>query len=162
MTMKTRDNTIRFWALFVALLLGGGIINIWERAGEARVSRKLLKDFPAQVGAWRQTGDDVRFDAETEKILRADDYLSRNFESNGRLASLYVGYYATQRTGATYHSPLNCLPGSGWVMEEGPRVTITPSNGGASFEANRYIVQNGTNREPMVYWYHGRGRRPAS
>lgn len=112
--MKTRTNTIRFWLLLAALLISGGAINVWERAGEAGVSRKPLKDFPAQLGAWRQTGGDIRFDKETEKILRADDYVSRNFEgADGHIASFYVGYYGTQRTGATYHSPLNCLPGSG-------------------------------------------------
>ena len=156
--MKTRTVTIRFWALLAALLLGGGIINAWERSGEARVSRQALKDFPSQLGSWRQVGADTRFDDETEKILRADDYLSRNFVSNGRAASLYVGYYATQHNGATYHSPLNCLPGSGWVMGDAGRITIVPLGGGVPFEANRYVVTNGTDRALMVYWYQGRGR----
>ena len=160
--MKTRTNTIRFWVLLVVLLLGGGIINAWERSGEARVSRKALKDFPAQIGSWRQIGDDIRFDDETEKVLRADDYLSRNFVSRGGTASLYVGYYATQRNGATYHSPLNCLPGSGWVMTDPARVTITPTGGGAPFEANRFVIANGSDRALMIYWYQGRGRAVAS
>ncbi len=160
--MKTRNNTIRFWLLLVALLLGGGVINIWERAGEARVSRRALKDFPSQLGSWRQTGGDTRFDDETEKILRADDYLSRSFELNGRVSSFYVGYYASQRNGATYHSPLNCLPGSGWTMSDGTRVAITPDGGRPAFEANRFVVQNGKERALMVYWYQGRGRTTAS
>lgn len=160
--MQTGSNTIRFWALLAALLLGGGVINVWERAGEARVSRQPLKGFPAQIGTWRQTGADLRFDEETEKILRADDYLSRNFVSGSRMASFYVGYYATQRNGATYHSPLNCLPGSGWVMSDAARITIAPTGGGAPFEANRYVVANGKDRALMVYWYQGRGRALSS
>jgi EpsI family protein len=160
--MKTGTNTIRFWVLLAVLLLGGGIINVWQRAGEARVSRRSLKDFPSQLGAWRQVGDDVRFDGETEKVLAADDYVSRNFVSNGRMASFYVGYYATQRNGATYHSPLNCLPGSGWVMSDPGRITITPIDGGASFEANQFVVANGRDRALMIYWYQGRGRAVAS
>jgi EpsI family protein len=160
--MKNRTDTIRFWILLAALLLGGGVINAWERAGEAHVSRKPLKEFPAQIGSWRQVGDDTRFDAETEKVLRADDYLSRNFVSSDRTASLYVGYYATQRNGATYHSPLNCLPGSGWVMSDPARITITPIGGGASFEANRFVIANGRERALMIYWYQGRGRAVAS
>ncbi|MDX6403304.1 MAG: hypothetical protein QOH70_759 [Blastocatellia bacterium] len=159
--MKIRTDTIRFWVLLAALLLGGGIINVWERAGEAHVTRKALKDFPAQMGSWRQVGDDIRFNDETEKVLRADDYLSRNFVSNGLMASLYVGYYATQRNGATYHSPLNCLPGSGWVMSDPARITITPT-GGAPFEANRFVIANGRDRALMIYWYQGRGRAVAS
>src|SRR5213592_1850725 len=110
--MKRRQNSIRFWSLLAVLVVSGGFINAWERSGEAKISRRLLKEFPQQVGSWRQQGDDVHFDDETENVLRADDYVSRNFESEGRIVSLYVGYYASQRNGATYHSPLNCLPGS--------------------------------------------------
>jgi EpsI family protein len=160
--MKTRSNTFRFLALLAVLILGGGIINVWERAGEAHVPRQALRDFPSQLGSWRQVGADIRFDSETEKILRADDYLSRNFVSNDRTASFYVGYYATQRNGATYHSPLNCLPGSGWVMSDAARITITPLGGGAPFEANRFVVANGRDRALMIYWYQGRGRAVAS
>jgi EpsI family protein len=160
--MKNRTDTIRFWILLAVLLLGGGIISGWERAGEAHVSRKALKEFPTQMGSWQKVGEDVRFDSETEKVLHADDYLSRSFTSNGRLASFYVGYYATQRDGATYHSPLNCLPGSGWVMSDPARINITPDGGGAPFEANQFTVANGRERALMIYWYQGRGRSVAS
>lgn len=158
-----KNNTIRFWLLLAALLIGGGVINAWERVGEAPVARKQLKEFPSQLNGWRQIGGDIRFDSETERVLRADDYLVRNFIApDGRMASFYVGYYASQRNGATYHSPLNCLPGSGWTMTEAGQITITPSGGGSSFEANRYVVQNGNDREVMIYWYQGRGRAVAS
>jgi len=160
--MKTRSNTIRFWVLLAVLLLAGGIVNGWERTGETHVPRHALKDFPPQLGSWHQVGADSRFDDETERILRADDYLSRNFVSDGRTASFYVGYYATQRNGATYHSPLNCLPGSGWVMSDAARITVTPVGGGAPFEANRFVVANGRDRALMIYWYQGRGRAVAS
>ena len=155
------EGSRRFWILLVALLFSGTVINVWERAGEANVSRQPLKNFPAHFGSWQQIGGDVRFDAETEKVLNADDYVSRNFESNGRTASLYVGYYTTQRNGSTYHSPLNCLPGSGWVMSDGGRVRVTPSNG-QSFQANRFLIQNGEQRALMIYWYQGRGKAVAS
>src|ERR671915_1054262 len=97
----SKSNSKRFWILLVVLVVGGGIINVWERAGEAKISRKSLTEFPSQLGSWRQSGADTRFDAETEKVLRADEYLSRNYESaDGRVASFYTGYYASQRTGA--------------------------------------------------------------
>jgi EpsI family protein len=155
------EGSRRFWILLVALLFSGTVINVWERAGEASVSRQPLKNFPAHFGSWQQIGGDVRFDAETEKVLNADDYVSRNFESNARTASLYVGYYTTQRNGSTYHSPLNCLPGSGWVMSDGGRVRVAPSNG-QSFQANRFLIQNGEQRALMIYWYQGRGKAVAS
>ena len=158
--MKSRSS-VHFWTLLIALLLSGALMSVWQRAGEAKVSRQPLKAFPSQIGPWNQYGNDRRFDAETEKVLRADDYVARDFQLNGRIASLYVGYYATQRNGATYHSPLNCLPGAGWVMTDGGRVLIRPA-GSPAFEANRYLIQNGKERALMIYWYQGRGKAVAS
>lgn len=157
------NNSWRFGILLAVLLLGGVVVNAWEYLDEAHVSRTELRDFPRQIGAWRQLGGDDRFDLQTESILRADDYLLRNYQSqDGRIASFYVGYYATQRNGATYHSPLNCLPGSGWSMSQAAIILIKPKNGGPVFEANEYLIQNGKEKQLLVYWYQGRGRAVAS
>src|SRR5438067_633163 len=127
-----------FWAMLALLVLGGAVVNFWSAAGEARVPHRALAEFPTEVGGWRQFGRDERFDAATEAVLRADDYVSREYVTgDGRAASLYVGYYLTQRTGATYHSPLNCLPGSGWELNEPGTVEVRPANGAPAFEANR-------------------------
>jgi len=152
-----------FWAMLALLVVGGAVVNFWSAAGEARVPRRALAEFPTEVGRWRQVGRDERFDAATEAVLRADDYVSREYVTgDGRAASLYVGYYLTQRTGATYHSPLNCLPGSGWELNEPGTVEVRPANGAPAFEANRYVVQHGSDRQLMVYWYQGRGRAVAN
>ena len=152
-----------FWAMAALLIVGGAVVNFWAAAGEARVSRRALAEFPSEVGGWRQAGRDTRFDAETEAVLRADDYVSRNYAAQGgRTASLYVGYYATQRTGATYHSPLNCLPGSGWVLNSPSTVEVRPAGGREPFSANSYVIEHGDERMLMLYWYQGRGRAVAS
>lgn len=152
----------RFTIFFAVLLAGGLAVNAWEYLGEAHVERKQLKDFPKKVGPWEQTGGDEQFDEETLAVLRASDYLLRNYRAaDGRVVNFYVGYYASQREGATYHSPLNCLPGSGWVMSQPGKITITPK-GRAPFIANRYLIQNGDHKELLIYWYQGRGRAVAS
>jgi EpsI family protein len=157
--MKTAKH---FWAMAALLILGGAVVNFWAAAGEARVSRRALSEFPAEVGGWRQAGRDTRFDAATEAVLRADDYVSRDYAAGGHTASLYVGYYATQRTGATYHSPLNCLPGSGWTLNEPSTVEVRPVGGREPFRANSFVIEHGEERMLMLYWYQGRGRAVAS
>jgi EpsI family protein len=149
--------------MLALLVASGAVVNLWERAGEAHVERRELSQFPEQLGAWRQLGADTRFDAQTESVLLASDYLARDYATaDGRVANFYVGYYATQRNGATYHSPLNCLPGAGWAMREPGVIHITPAGGGAPFEAKRYIIENGDSRQLLLYWYQGRGRAVAS
>lgn len=145
------------------LVLGGAVVNYWALAGEARTPRKALAEFPSELGGWRQAGRDVRFDAATEAVLRADDYVSRDYAGEGgRFASLYVGYYSTQRTGATYHSPLNCLPGSGWTLNDPKTVEVKSADGREPFRANSYVIEHGPDRMLMLYWYQGRGRAVAS
>ena len=154
--------SLRFGVLLVLILVAGVLVNAWSYLGEAHVERKGLKDFPQNVGAWQKTGNDQILDDETLKVLRASDYLLRDFrKSDGQVANLYVGYYASQRTGATYHSPLNCLPGSGWTLSEPGKATIALPDG-SSFVANKYVIQNGDYKSMMIYWYQGRGRNVAS
>ncbi|HSE18621.1 MAG TPA: EpsI family protein [Pyrinomonadaceae bacterium] len=154
--------SLRFGVLLVLILVAGVLVNAWSYLGEAHVERKGLKDFPQNVGAWQKTGNDQILDDETLKVLRASDYLLRDFRKpDGQVANLYVGYYASQRTGATYHSPLNCLPGSGWTLSEPAKATITLPDG-SNFVANKYVIQNGDYKSMMIYWYQGRGRNVAS
>ena len=153
--------SLRFGVLLVLILLVGVVVNAWSYLGEAHVERRDLSEFPTTVGAWQRTVDRT-LDDETLKVLRASDYLQRDFQrSDGQLANLYVGYYASQRSGATYHSPLNCLPGSGWMMSEPGKATITLPDG-TSFVANKYVIQSGDLKNLMIYWYQGRGRNVAS
>ena len=160
---KTKDQKpTAVYLLIGILLVGGFFINWFERRGEAIVERKPLAEIPLQIGDWRQRGAEIRFGEQTESVLRVSDYTMREYIApDGRLANVYVGYYASQRTGATYHSPQNCLPGAGWVMRQPQRVEIvTP--GGETFDANWYIIENGVYKEVLIYWYQGRGRFEAS
>ena len=156
--MKSR----RFLLLLALIVCGGAVVNAWHYVGEAKIERKQLREFPKALGNWEQTGGDEQLNNETLAVLRATDYLLRDYRKpDGRVLGFYVGYYASQRDGATYHSPLNCLPGSGWVMSQPGTITITPS-GRSAFVANRYIIENGGHRELLLYWYQGRGRSVAS
>ena len=147
--------------LFIAILIGGVFINWFQQRSEVRMERRPLSEIPAQLGIWQQKGRDVRFDVESEKVLRATDYVMRDYFGPGKRLNLYVGYYESQRTGATYHSPQNCLPGTGWEMKD-PQLLEISTTDGRNFKVNRYIVQRGSHREILIYWYQGRGRITAS
>ena len=150
--------TSRLVPLIAALILSGVFINWFAARSETDIVRRPLAEVPANLGEWRQKGNEITFDESVENVLRASDYTMREYIlPDGRLANLYVGYYSSQRSGATYHSPQNCLPGAGWVMKDPQLITITRSDG-RTFEANRYIIQNGIYNEVMIYWYQGRGR----
>jgi EpsI family protein len=154
--------SLRFAAFLIAIVVVGVVVNAWAYLGEAHVDRKQLKDFPQQMGEWRRARPDQVIDDATMAVLRASDYLLRDYRRpDGLAANFYVGYYASQREGASYHSPLNCLPGSGWTLSEPGKVMI-PLPDGSQFAANKFVIQNGDYRSLMLYWYQGRGRTVAS
>ena len=148
--------------LIAILAVGAVTVNWFAFRGETPVQRTELAKLPHQLGDWQQKGSEIRFDAAVEAVLRTTDHTMREYTApDGRLANIYVGYYASQRTGATYHSPQNCLPGAGWVMTDHQTINITTTSG-RQFTANLYTVENGPYRQALIYWYQGRGRIEAS
>lgn len=126
----------------------------------APASARPLAKVPSTIGAWRGQ-DQPPFDAETLRILAADDYLNRVYvDGDGHAAGLYVAFYASQQAGESIHSPLHCLPGNGWQPVSTSRVTL--SAGGQPVTINRMLVQKSAMRQVVLYWFAGRGRTVAS
>lgn len=106
---------------------------------------------------------DLPLSEQEKRVAGFDDFILRDYsaESTPTLGySLYVGYYASQTQGKSIHSPKNCLPGGGWEALASSVVPVTA--GGATFNVNRYIVQNGDNQALVFYWYQGRGHVEAN
>ncbi len=151
-----------FYILIGGLVVSALFINWFEQRGEVEISRKPLRELPSKLGDWTRKGSDVRFSEQTESVLRTSDYVMREYQnSSGKFANLYIGYYASQKSGATYHSPQNCLPGAGWEMKQ-PELVEVKTSGGKSLTVNRYIIDNGQTKAVMIYWYQGRGRTASS
>jgi exosortase D (VPLPA-CTERM-specific) len=127
--------------------------------------RQPLAVFPSAVGHWRGYDDPPLAD-DVQTVLNADDLLTRTyFAPDGRAVGLYVGYWETQRRGDAVHSPLNCLPGSGWQPLSKRFVAIDTMGGSVDappIEVNRYVIQKGSERLLVLYWYQGHGRIVAS
>lgn len=158
----TIRRTAPLFPLLVAIVLGGVAIIWFVNRGEVPTPRTELVNLPKTLGDWQQKGTDFTFGKDVESVLGTTDYTMREYSlPDGRIANLYVGFYASQRTGATYHSPQNCLPGAGWVLGDPGSIDITAADG-RIFRANRYLIENGNYREVLIYWYQGRGRIEAS
>ena len=147
-------------ALMLSVMIGAaGVIAARGTGLESPPPRTPFQDFPPVVAGWRAAGN-VPIDAEARDVLRADDYLDRNYRApSGRLINLYVAYYASQRQGEAIHSPQNCLPGSGWQPVESGIATLQID--GRRLPVNRYVIERRGARQLAYYWYQGRGRAVA-
>ena len=150
---------IRLW-IAAGVLVGATVLLHTVSHGESVVARQPLRELPNTLGAWNSQEQPLQ-----ERIVQAvgvSDYANRIFFNQTDLpVQLYVGYYASQRTGDTIHSPKNCLPGAGWDPVHSGYATISlPS--GRQIIVNEYVIQQGLNKQLVFYWYQGRGRVVAS
>jgi EpsI family protein len=152
----------RYW-LMIAVLLGAtaGLAHLSH--GEVTPPAKPLAEFPKKIGPWATVAE-WPLDKETTELLKVTDYLNRGYWEPGMdksLLGLYVGYFASQRTGATIHSPKNCLPGAGWNPTESTIYQL-PLDDGRKVPINYYLIRKGLDSEIVLYWYQAHGRVVAS
>jgi EpsI family protein len=128
--------------------------------GEAVVPRAPLYDLPLTLESW--SGEDHPLKDPIIRSLSVTDYVNRFYtQSATPPIQLYIGYYSSQRTGDTIHSPKNCLPGAGWEPVHSGYATISIPHA-RPVVVNEYVVQQDFNKQMVFYWYQGRGRVIAS
>jgi len=153
----------RSMILFACFVGGAVLVGRAERPEPAPI-RTSFAHFPMRIGDWRGV-QQPPFEPRVLAVLGVDDYLSREYYGANRAeVGLYMGYYGSQRQGDTMHSPLNCLPGSGWepVSRTMLPVSITDGRPDSQIIVNRYVIEKGIDRLLVLYWYQSHGRVVAS
>jgi EpsI family protein len=148
--------------LSLVLLAQAGAFYGFSRS-EKVPTRRPLAEFSIDDTSWKNM-EDTQIDQETLDVLKADDILSRVYQntSNGQVATLFIAYFDTQRTGKAPHSPKNCLPGAGWVQDQASIVDLEVPGQTEPVNLNRYIVSRGDNKSVVFYWYQSHNRTIAS
>jgi len=95
-------------------------------------------------------------DPELAATLGADQYVHRYYSEGGAPVEMDIAYYGQPRVGSNMHSPLNCLPGTGWSVS-GVRMIEVASLAG-TWPIRQMIVSRGDDRFAMTYWYQSRQR----
>ncbi|MEP6601576.1 MAG: exosortase C-terminal domain/associated protein EpsI [Nitrospirota bacterium] len=165
---------MRRWPAIVALVMLAGTWGLLLSLSQAEplITRKSFAEFPLTIGdQW--LGKELGMQQNVLDVLKLSDYMMRVYiprkgikdaDKSGQGTTpiyLYVGYYQSQRTGATYHSPKNCLPGGGWQFMDSQQVPIVLANGEVA-NINKVLIQKGLEKQVILYWYQDRGRIIAS
>jgi EpsI family protein len=166
----------RFWTI-VALLLATAFL-LQSRGDTDKVPySEPLSAMPTTIGPW--ISRDVPMEADVLAILGKGDFLNRvyygprSLRQNASLStpatpgnqqvpvSLFIGYFPTQRTGQSIHSPQHCLPGAGWTFESAKYTDFTADDKEV-FRVGEYVISDGTTKQFVLYWYEAHGRSIAS
>ena len=154
------------WTIVMSLALASALLLLRGDTDRVPPSRPLA-ELPVQIGPW--TGTEIPITASVLDVLGKGIFLNRLYQApSGTVAAsdsppigLFIGYFPTQRTGQSIHSPQNCLPGSGWTFESSG-VTEVAEPAGNTYQVGEYIVSNGVSRQEVLYWYRTHGHNIAN
>lgn len=154
-------NNPRFWA--VAALMASTLVLMGVRGDRDQVPESVpLAQFPEVLDG--RTSQSIEIDPGALEVLGKGDFLNRTYQVQDKSSpdiGLFIGYFATQRTGQSIHSPQHCLPGAGWTfLSSGTTALKVP--GKPDIEVGEYIIANGTSKDEVLYWYRSHGRAIAS
>ena len=156
----------RFWAIVVLLFFSALVLHVRGDVDHVPDSRPL-SELPATLGA--RSATEIPLNQETLDVLGKGDFLYRMYTpSPGEPVtpqtapvSLFIGYFATQRTGQAIHSPQNCLPGAGWSFLSSGVTEFTDATG-KKYRVGDYLITDGKMTEEVLYWYQMHGRSIAN
>jgi len=151
---------LRFWVV-CALLVTAGLLLLRRGRYETIVRAEPLSGVPNEIAGF--SGVNQSIDQATLDVLGSGDFLTRLYEAGPAKepVGLFIGYFPTQRTGSTIHSPKNCLPGAGWSFQSSEYVHLS-DRAGTSHEVGEYIIGKGESRQLVIYWYQAHGRSVAN
>jgi exosortase D (VPLPA-CTERM-specific) len=145
------------------LLLCATAMAVFYVAGREEVvpQRARFVAFPGDLGQWR--GRPSLIEPQIEHALFLDDYILSDYSKpKGGAVNLYVAYYASQRRGASPHSPIVCIPGGGWQIAAFERTNYRNDALNVTLPLNRVVIAQGSNKQLVYYWFVQRGRSVAN
>jgi len=145
-------------SLTIILLVAISVFAIPEQV-EVEPERKQYTEFPLELDGWQ--GKTGYLESDILDVLKLTDYLMsdyRNIEDGG-VINFYSAYYASQKKGASAHSPRSCIPGGGWRITSLQNHTINNTViDGVPFVVNRLVIEKDESKQLVYYWFQQRGR----
>jgi EpsI family protein len=157
----------RFWVIIVLMGFSAFVLHVRGDVDRIPYSRPL-SGLPTTIGT--RTATEIPLNQETLDVLGKGDFLYRMYEGSpdapqtqdaSAPISLFIGYFATQRTGQSIHSPQNCLPGAGWTFLSSGQSEFTDRTG-KSYRVGDYLITDGKSSQEVLYWYQMHGRSIAN
>jgi EpsI family protein len=146
----------QFIAAAVLILIGTAANVAVPAPHVSAPERTSFYEFPTHVGEWVGKPDVLQ--KMYLDILQLDDYVLTDFRGPDGLVNFYAAYYQSQDSTRAIHSPHDCIPGGGWEIASFGETTFPAVGTNGPFQVNRAIIQLGSQRQLVYYWFEERGR----
>ncbi len=145
----------RAWIFSIILVIAGGVAGNVVRYHETEPDQPAkFERIPMNRGEYY--GEERTFSEGILDVLQATSTVSRLYRTpGGHGCDLFIGYFQSQKFGASIHSPKHCLPGGGWRIQLHQTYLLTLPDG-TSKEINRLIISHNNRSSVMLYWFETR------
>lgn len=135
------------------------LANTYLSGREKYMPKAMLSSLPLEIGEWKSKGDEP-IEEKIMNMLQLSDYVNRTYVSpSGKIFSLYVGFVSIQEEQPMIHTPLVCLPGSGYVVSN---EKLLPWWNGRKDKKEKKVnlitVEQGQSKLLICYWYQANQR----
>jgi len=144
-------------SLIIITLVAVSLFAIPEQS-EVEPERNAYAEFPLTIEDWQ--GKTGYLEQNIIDTLKLTDYVLNDYARvDGGVVNFYSAYYASQKKGASAHSPRSCIPGGGWrISSLTQKIIEGASVDGVPLEVNRLVIQKGEIKQLVYYWFQQRGR----
>lgn len=145
-------------SLLIIVLVAVSVLTMPEQV-EIEPKRSQYVEFPLELDGWQ--GRTGYLERDIIEALKFTDYLMSDYRSadDGAAVNFYSAYYASQKKGASAHSPRSCIPGGGWRITSLQNHTIDGASiDGVPFIVNRLVIEKDESKQLVYYWFQQRGR----
>jgi len=163
------SSPFRLNRVFAALMIVFCLIGVGQASdfiapkAEIIPPRESFASFPSEIGPWHARFENLG--ASEVDLLKLSDFLNATFqkpEDTTPPVHFFVAYYKSQRNDNNLHSPEMCLPGSGWQALSTRILHLNPGQNGKGFSVVRTVVEKGTSKQIVYYWFEQAGHSSAS
>ncbi len=139
-----------FAAILTILLLTFAIALVIKYYRPSSLGDVNFENFPLTIGQWQGQREVVS--QPVLDLLNPVDIFSATYTNpDGVEVHLLFDFFSSEATFGGPHSPRNCLPGAGWVIQESENNNISVD--GRNIPAGRFALQFGVTKRVMDFWY---------
>jgi len=142
--------TKKAFAILISILLFTYVFTFAIKQYKPEITiASRLKDFPLQKDGWVGQRENVA--SFVIDMLNPEEIFSATYTNTaGIKINLLFDYFSPQTKGGP-HSPRNCMPGSGWIIDKVEKKVIVLN--GRTVNAGRFYLRLQESSKVMDFWY---------
>lgn len=137
--------------ILAVLLLATGVLVFFSTTSKRTATKPVNLRTSMETVSGYPPAHSIPLNAATTSTLELDDYTQSSYEKNGKVLSLFIGYYFSLEKVSAAHSPLICFPAQGWSISQPTKRQLAVNQ--HTIHYSELLAGIGEHQEVVMYWF---------